>query len=81
MVGRAEDDGGRRLDAVEGVECQVVFVSDLLGEVLDAFVDVGGVLADVDAVVDCGGDAFGEGVDFDAAIDDVDGDGGLSVRC
>ena len=77
VVCGGEDDAGGGLDAVKGVQGEVVFVRDFLGEFFDAGVDVGGVFADVDAVVYGGGDAFGEGVYFDAAVDDVDGYGGL----
>lgn len=65
---------------VEGVESKVVLLRDVLGEFGDFGVHGRGVFADVDAVVHGCGDALGEGVDFDAAGDDVDCDRRLFKR-
>lgn len=40
VIGSAENDGGRGLDAIEGMQSKVVLVCNLLGKVLNAGVDV-----------------------------------------
>lgn len=82
-VGGLEGDGAGRLAATittvvvgKGVEGEVEFLGDFACDAGEAVPDVAGVVADVDAVVDGEDGAFGEGVDFGAAADEVCGYGG-----
>ena len=56
------------------MESQVVLLGNLLCKLLDLLVDLSWVLAKVDTVVDSCGNALGECVDLDTAVNDVNGD-------